>query len=77
MQVTKHVSMEIYPGFETQGRFHKKSETEESVALKKDLCPPKFNKKNIFHCDWSRNTKRVIFIWVRQCTYNRLFCTIF
>ena len=36
----------IHPGFETQGRHHQKSKTEESVAPQKDLCSPKISKKN-------------------------------
>ena len=59
MQVTKDASMEIYPGFETQDRIHQKSETEESVALEKTYVPQ--NLKKNFHCDCSRNTKRVLF----------------
>ena len=72
MQVTKHVSMEIYPGFETQGRFHQKSETEESVTLKKDLCPPKLKKKS-FIVIGQGTQKGFFFIWIRQCIYNSFF----
>ena len=44
-QARKHTSEGIHPGFETQGRRHKKSKTGVSVAQKKDLCPTKILKK--------------------------------
>ena len=37
MQVTKHASEGIHPGFETQGRRHQKSKTRVSVAPQKGL----------------------------------------
>ena len=76
MQVTKHVNMEIYPSFETQGRFHQKFETEESVALKKDVCPPKL-KKISFIVIGQGTQKGFFFIWIRQCIYNSFFSVQF
>ena len=46
MQVMKHASEGIHPGFETQGRPHLKSKTEVSVIPQKALCPIKIFLKN-------------------------------
>ena len=45
MQVMKHTSKGLYPGFETQDRHHQKSKAEVSVAPQKGLMSSNFFKK--------------------------------
>ena len=47
MQVTKHISEVIHPGFRTQSRRHQKSKTGVSVAPQKELMSSKIFFENI------------------------------
>ena len=63
----------IHPGFETQGRRQQKSKTGYQWSHKRDLCPPKFLKKNFcsFRNIFVRFRRPVmIVVYLTSCLHN-------